>query len=77
MQAAPFPFIFKTSGHIVPGLSCVCPEPSKYRGNWTVHVATPIGKGTGRWNTLLWRLDEASKEIDMVYENLVELHLFL
>lgn len=77
MQAAPFPFIFKTSGHLVTGWSCVCPEPSKDRGNWTVHVVTPIGKGIGMWNTLLWGLDEASKEIDMVCENLVEIYLFL
>ena len=55
----------------------MCPESSEDRGNWTVHVVMPIGKGIGLWNTQLWGLHEASAEIDMVCEDLVELYLFL
>ena len=50
----------------------MCPESSEDRGNWMVHVVTPLGKGIGLGNTQLWGFDEPSTEINMVCENTVD-----
>jgi hypothetical protein len=75
MQSPPFPNHIKDSKAYWSSLHGDREEYPEDRANGTVHVVTPSGDGIGFWSTVLWKLDDAKTETDMVGEILTTLDI--